>query len=109
MSPVTTSFPNDAAPRFVVVGHPGHKRVTLFQEALSRLGLAPARVVAWRDLLSGVDDLEGAVSGGAVVRLESPGQDFETEKLLLALGAGVEETEDTQASFLPAEQARQLP
>lgn len=39
------------------------------------------------------------------MRLESPGQDFEVEKLLLAAGAAATETENVEASFLPAEEA----
>jgi glutathione synthase/RimK-type ligase-like ATP-grasp enzyme len=102
--------PSNGGPagRIVVVGHPGHKRVALFQEALTRRGLPPAHVLAWHDLLTGRDDLRRAVAGGALVRLESPGQDFEVEKLLLAAGTEEEETEDTAASFLPAEEALRL-
>jgi hypothetical protein len=105
---VSRPAPPRTAP-LVVVGHPQHKRVTLFQEALAGCGLPPARVVAWRDLLTGADDLRRAVGGGALVRLESPGQDFEVEKLLLAAGAAEEETEDRAAAFLPAEEALRLP
>jgi hypothetical protein len=93
----------------IVVGHPGHKRVALFQEALARRGLPPAHVVAWRDLLAGGDDLRRAAAGAALVRLESPGQDFEVEKLLLAAGAEEEETEDPVAAYLPADEALRLP
>jgi glutathione synthase/RimK-type ligase-like ATP-grasp enzyme len=92
----------------VIVGHPGHKRVTLFQEALARRCMPPALVVAWRDLLAGDPDLWWIAAAPTLVRVESPGQDFEVEKLLLALGASVEETEDTGAAFLPAEEARRL-
>ncbi len=94
--------------RLVVIGHPGHKRVTLFQEALSRRGLPPAFVVAWRDLLTGQADLRQVVGDGAWVRIESPGQDFEVERLLLAAGAATAETEDTDAAFLPADAALRL-
>jgi hypothetical protein len=92
----------------VVVGHPAHKRVTLFQEALARRGLPPARVVAWRDLLTGREHLRDVAGTGAVVRIESPGQDFEVEKLLLALGAAEEEREDTAATSLSADEALRL-
>jgi glutathione synthase/RimK-type ligase-like ATP-grasp enzyme len=92
----------------VIVGHPGNRRVTLFQEALARRGLPPALVVAWRDLLAG-QDLRWAADAPTLVRVESPGQDFEVEKLLLALGASAEEAEDVGASFLPAEEALRLP
>ncbi len=102
-----SSSPRSDAPepgRIVVVGHPGHKRVLGFQAALAGRGLPPAEVVAWRDLLSGRADL----GKGALVRLDSPGQDFDVEKLLLAAGAAVEETEDTEADFLSAYEALRL-
>src|SRR5438046_3005638 len=91
---VATSSPPSEDP-VVVVGHPGTKRVLLFQEALARRGRPPAHVVAWRDLLTGRAALQRTVGLGALVRIESPGQDFEVEKRLLALGAGEEESEDS--------------
>jgi len=93
----------------VIVGHPDHLRVALFQQALTKRGLPPARVLAWRDLLAGRDDLRRAATEGSFVRLESPGQDFEVEKLLLAAGAEVEETQDTAAAYLSAKEALNLP
>src|SRR5689334_2830384 len=101
--PTASSSPRSES--WVVVGHPEHLRVTLFQQALARRGLPPAHVVAWRDLLSGRDDLRRTTAEGTRVRIESPGQDFEVEKLLLAAGAGVEETQDVGAAFMPAEEA----
>src|SRR5262245_58794294 len=94
--------------RVVVIGHPGHKRVGLFQEALSRRGMAPATLIAWRDLLTGRADLRRVVDAEALVRVESPGQDFEVEMLLLAAGASAGETQDVGATALPAEQALRL-
>src|SRR5262245_10800083 len=89
MSGASSSPPSEAPDRIVVVGHPNHKRVTLFQEALARRGLSPAHLVSWREVLTRPAALRRAVGAGALVRLESPGQDFEVEKLLLAAGAVV--------------------
>ena len=77
---------------FVVIGNPGTRRIDLFQSALRRLGLPPARVVSYADLIAGRDARErqalpGAVRPGAVVRIESPDQDFGVERAILALGA----------------------
>jgi hypothetical protein len=72
----------------VVVGNAGCRRVALFQEALTRCGLPPATLVPYADLIAGRATLEQFVRPGAVVRLESPGRDFEVEKALLAAGAG---------------------
>jgi glutathione synthase/RimK-type ligase-like ATP-grasp enzyme len=109
MSTVSSSPPSEEQRRIVVVGHPGHKRVTLFQEALARRGLPPAHLVSWHEMLTDAEALRRAVGPGTLIRLESPGQDFAVEKLLLAAGANAEETEDTAASFLPAAEALALP
>lgn len=71
----------------VVVGNPGSRRVALFQEALGRLGLSPARVVAYADILAGRASLADHLAPGVVVRVESPGKSFEVERALIALGA----------------------
>jgi hypothetical protein len=76
-------------PDFVVIANLAGRRVSLFQQALAGLGLPPARVVAWLDLLAGRVRLEEVVRPSCVVRVESPGQDFEVEKALLAVGADV--------------------
>ena len=94
-------------PRFVVVGNPENRRVTLFQAALARAEAAPARVVSWIDLLTGRDALERAVTEGAIVRFESPGEDFAVEREILAIGAGV--ADEGEAPQIAAEAARQLP
>jgi hypothetical protein len=92
----------------VVVGHPGDRRVAFVQAALARLGQAPAEVIAYRDLLDGRDSLTAALRPGCLVRLESPGRDFEVEKRLIALGAAEPETEDTAAAFIDAAAALRL-
>ena len=78
---------------FVLIGNPDSNRVGFFQEALAGLGLPPARLVAWGDLLAGRVRLEGVVTAGGVVRIESPGKDFEVERALLARGADLADEE----------------
>jgi hypothetical protein len=77
----------------VVLGNPGCRRVALFQEALHRSGLPAAALVSYADLIAGRVTLEQFVGPGAVVRLESPGRDFEVEKALLAAGADEPDTD----------------
>ncbi|HEY7310229.1 MAG TPA: STM4014 family protein [Gemmataceae bacterium] len=72
---------------FVVVGNPGCRRVALFQEALTRCRFPPAVLVPYADLIAGRATLEQVVRPGTVVRLESPGRDFEVERTLLVTGA----------------------
>jgi glutathione synthase/RimK-type ligase-like ATP-grasp enzyme len=90
-----------------VVGNPGCPRVAFFQEALARCGLPPADLVPYADLIAGRATLERAVTPGAVVRLESPGRDFEVEKALLA--AGADEPDAGRPTRIGREQAALLP
>jgi hypothetical protein len=72
---------------FVVIGNPGGRRIELFQAALNELRLPGAQVVSYLDLLSGKEALPRSVRDGTVVRIESPGKDFEVERALIAAGA----------------------
>jgi hypothetical protein len=72
---------------FVLVANPESRRVALFQAALRGLGLPPARLVAWADLIAGGADLAETVRAGDIVRIESPGKEFAVERAILALGA----------------------
>jgi hypothetical protein len=78
-----------APDHFVVVGNPRSRRVELFQAALANLQMPAARVVSYLDLLFGKDALPRSVRDGTVVRIESPGKDFEVERALIAAGAVV--------------------
>ncbi|MEU5720090.1 STM4014 family protein [Streptomyces sp. NPDC020403] len=67
-----------SAPPLAVVGNPGNRRVALFQDALGAAGLPRARTVSWREVLrSGA-----AFLPGERVRIDSPGEDAEVERLL---------------------------
>ncbi|WP_435018287.1 STM4014 family protein [Tundrisphaera sp. TA3] len=77
--------------RMAIVGNPSGRRVALFQDALARAGQPPAAIVSYHGLIEGRECLEGSLPGGGLVRIESPGQDFEVERALLALGANVED------------------
>ncbi|MEU9624968.1 MULTISPECIES: STM4014 family protein [unclassified Streptomyces] len=80
MSPSASST-TGPAPRFAVVGVPGNRRVALFQDAVRAAGLPAARVVPWLDVLRG----EAAFRPGETVRMDSPGEDAEVERLLRAV------------------------
>ncbi|RNL73569.1 STM4014 family protein [Streptomyces sp. I6] len=68
-----------AAPRrFAVVGVPGNRRVAFFQRALRAAGLPEARVVPWLDVLRG----RAGFTAGETVRIDSPGEDPEVDRLL---------------------------
>ncbi|WP_024757929.1 STM4014 family protein [Streptomyces exfoliatus] len=65
-------------PRLVVVGGPAGRRVAFFQDALRSAGLPGARVVSWPDVLGG----RARFAAGETVRLDSPGEDPEADRLL---------------------------
>jgi hypothetical protein len=75
--------------RLTLIANPGDKRVTLRQAARARAGLPPADVVAYADLLTGRTRLEAYIRPGSAVRFESPGRDWDVERLLIAAGAAV--------------------
>ncbi|MBX9582140.1 MAG: STM4014 family protein [Gemmataceae bacterium] len=95
--------------RVVLVGNPGGRRAELFAAALARRGWPPAAVVPWIDVIAGRGRLDELAAGGAWVRLDSPGRDWEVERALIARGAAEGEDEDTGAEAISADEARTLP
>lgn len=103
-----------AQPRqVVVIGNPGNRRIELFQAALRGLDLPAAQVVAYHDLLVGRVQLADVVAPGALVRIESPGKEWEVERALLLLGATDDEgyacLSRAEIEVLPFERGRILP
>ncbi|MEU3831288.1 STM4014 family protein [Streptomyces microflavus] len=78
MSPSASSPGGAAAPRFAVVGNPENRRVAFFQEAVRAAGPTSARVVSWLQVLGG----EAVFDPGETVRIDSPGENAEVERLL---------------------------
>jgi hypothetical protein len=83
--------------RVVLVGVPASRRTELFQAALARAGAPPALVVPYTELLGGRASLPDLVLPGTLVRIDSPGRDFETELTLLQAGADAEDEEGDYA------------
>ncbi|MDX3098571.1 STM4014 family protein [Streptomyces sp. ME01-24h] len=77
MSPSPSSGTGDVL-RVTVVGNPGNRRTTLFAAAVLAAGYPAPRVLAWRDVLRG----DHAFVPGEFVRLDSPGEDAEVDRLL---------------------------
>jgi hypothetical protein len=92
--------------RFLVVGNPSNRRLTAFAEAVQAAGHQP-ELVAWLDLLQGRADLT-SLTENAVVKLDSPGEDLDVERELIALGARVEEREHQDAAAIDAPAALAL-
>jgi hypothetical protein len=74
------------ATHFTVVGNPGSRRVAQFATAVRSAGCPEPAVLAWRDVLRG----DIALRAGTLLRVDSPGEDDEVDRLLRgsALGAG---------------------
>ncbi|MFI9602089.1 STM4014 family protein [Streptomyces sp. NPDC052043] len=64
--------------RFAVVGNPENRRTTMFADAVRAAGHPAPRVLAWRDVLRG----RYAFTPGELVRLDSPGENAEVDRLL---------------------------
>ncbi|MFD4689651.1 STM4014 family protein [Streptomyces sp. NPDC058463] len=69
---------NSAPPRLAVVGNPGNRRVSLFHDAVRAAGLPRARTVSWLEVLG----KDAVFLPGETVRIDSPGEDAEVERLL---------------------------
>jgi hypothetical protein len=90
---------------WVIVGNPENRRVTLFQLALASRGCPPAKVLSYEGLLTGRETI-ASIPRGAIVRIESPGENFAVEKLLLA--AGADDAEREGSPFASIERLRDL-
>jgi glutathione synthase/RimK-type ligase-like ATP-grasp enzyme len=96
----------------LVIAPPASRRVKALQASLLEHGLKPARVLAWTDLLEG-ENVADHVRKGSIVRIESPGEDWESEKKILGLGAeledGFENLSRAQIQSLEFDTGRLLP
>jgi hypothetical protein len=81
-------------PPFLLIANPENRRVSLFQDALASLGEAPAQVLSWLDILSDIRCLEHIANEPRLVRIDSFGEDFDVEKLLMIRGYPQAKRED---------------
>ncbi|MEI7024419.1 STM4014 family protein [Paenibacillus sp. y28] len=93
--------------QLILIGNPDNRRTVRLQEARKRLGLPPAYVLSYLELLRGDQTLAGAAEPfkGAgrplLLRLDAPGEHFEVERLLIALGAPDAPEEQRDDGLLP--------
>lgn len=73
----------------VIIGNPENRRVQLFQNTLVDKGLPKARVVPYISLLEGRISLSDVIKPNSLIRIESPGENFEVEKRIIALGENI--------------------
>ncbi len=84
----------------LIIGNPENRRVTLFQQALRDLHQPPARCVSYMEILQSGISLDEILANENCIRIESPGENFQVEQALLALG-GLE-----SANQLPEDKGR---
>ncbi len=78
---------SDADLHLIVLGNPENRRVQLFADAVARRGRAKMETVAWLDFLQDAEALKSRLRPDTVLRIESPGENFEVERLLLLQGS----------------------
>lgn len=71
----------------VLIANPENRRVAGFLEACRRQGFPVPVVLAWEDVLKADFPLEEKLLGQVWLRLDSPGENFNVERQLIALGA----------------------
>lgn len=80
----------------VVLGNTGSRRLEFLGLAQPRYGMSSLRVLPYIDYLQGNVRLADVIRDGSVVRVDSPGQDFEVERAILAEGIDLTRTETTR-------------
>jgi glutathione synthase/RimK-type ligase-like ATP-grasp enzyme len=93
--------------KFIVITNPESRRGQLFQEALTRGGLPPAKLISYADLLKQRLDLAEYDAVNTIFRLESPERSFVVDRGLIAAGAELESTGSHQR--ISADEANKLP
>jgi hypothetical protein len=92
---------------FVLIANPETRRVQLFQQALERCGVPPARSISYADLLAGRCDLAKFDSPDTIFRFDAPERSFEVDRGFIAAGAELEPKGRHQR--ISASDAAQLP
>ena len=102
MLPLVSKFSD-----ILVLAPPQSRRLKAYQASLRRYGLDEARVLSYHDYLNQDMCLRDVMSPTTLLRIESPDEDFEIEKRLLARGDVVDE-ESSAYHRVSAQEARQL-
>jgi glutathione synthase/RimK-type ligase-like ATP-grasp enzyme len=92
---------------FVLIANPETRRVQLFQQALERCGLPPARSISYADLLACRCELAQFDSPDTIFRFDAPERSFEVDRGLIAAGAELEP--EGRHQRISASAAAQLP
>lgn len=92
----------------MLIGNPDNRRTAGLQEARRRLGLPPAQMLSYAELLRGertlaetVERLGWTAGRPPLLRIDAPGERFEVERELIALGAPDARAEQRDDRLLP--------
>ncbi len=72
--------------KFLLLGNPENRRVTLFQEALALEGQPSARVISWQDFLADPNVLDALPDEPTRFRIDSAGENDAVERAFLEHG-----------------------
>lgn len=103
--------PPDLTPRqVVVIAPPESRRVHALQSTLSGLHWPAAKTISYAQVMQSEAAVASALQPGCVLRLDSPGEDLATERLLLDLGGQADDAlSPSQVAGLDLEQGRLMP
>lgn len=71
---------------YIIIGNLENRRVDFFREALKKIKNKPLKEIHYLDILQGRFDWL-SIPKNAIIRLESPGENFEVEKELISKGS----------------------
>jgi len=71
--------------KITIIGNPENRRVTYFMDAARRLGVPTPQVVSWLDCLRHPSPAQ--ICDADLIRIDSPGENFEVEVELVGRGA----------------------
>lgn len=72
--------------KVLIVGNPENRRNSYFISALEKNKINSYKIISYTDLIRGIEKIEDYLEDGSILRIESPGENFEVEKLLIAFG-----------------------
>jgi glutathione synthase/RimK-type ligase-like ATP-grasp enzyme len=82
---------SDAMLKVVLIANPETRRVELFQQALAHLGLPPAALVPYEELLAGRCSLQEWDDPDLWFRFDAPERNFAVDRAFIAAGATVQD------------------
>ncbi|HEY9060510.1 MAG TPA: STM4014 family protein [Pseudobacteroides sp.] len=71
---------------YIIIGNPENRRVEFFQRALVGQGMKPAKVLSYEEIFKRKLEIGGLIDTNSIVRIESPGENFNVERGIIALG-----------------------